>query len=649
MAIGDLNPAVWRIDVYELDPKVPFSGVITDLSNLYTSDLSITKQRNYPDEIRFTLDLKQLEERAQKLDIQSRDIIQPYRHKIRCYRNNKFMAQGIVVKTTANLNNESKNTLEVQCVDTLGLLEKRLIHQDYGEGSWADFAKNVIYDAQHEPNRIYNYAWEGDGVSVNNAWFRGWKFLPGEDTLRDFPEWEPNHLYSMYDTCTHDAKFWEAKEHAFYSGETFSESNWTLLGILDEETGDVEAAYGVWREDNEEPGPTGTALGGWGGTSSCHMTSKSFGINNGGSISSISMKDSSVSTSLVAPFEADEGAPRLPADYQEVEYIESTSGGTSSSEHGAYIDTGLNLKQYNSRLKITTDIDVTAYNNSWNTIYGAAYGLKNGTWYWNPQFQLAIVVDNRPRVEYPITAGTGTSTTGQIICNDKTVAGSRKTIVLDALGNIPTLTIDGTTYNGDTDLGDSDDYGPDCSFFIGARNYLNPDSGDASHIRGAYCTPMKIYSVVIEGKHGVIRDLVPCYSRTGGEVGMYDLAQGKFHPELGEENFIPGPEVMYPSEHEVHTFISHSDPVVHAGTPVISSVDDEQFGAMYAANYPEYVEQDIAPYNIIFTDQDSNHSSCYLEMSPQIGPLTLWEGTNLDEAKAALAPWGIILADNESS
>ena len=44
MALGDLHPATWRIDVYAMKPVAPYAGVITDLSNLYTSDLQITKQ-----------------------------------------------------------------------------------------------------------------------------------------------------------------------------------------------------------------------------------------------------------------------------------------------------------------------------------------------------------------------------------------------------------------------------------------------------------------------------------------------------------------------------------------------------------------------------------------------------------------------------
>lgn len=548
MTIGDLNPAIWRIDVYELSPQTSLGGVITDLSNLYTSDLSISKQRNYPDEIRFTLDLQQLEERAKSLNIQSREIVQPYRHKVRCYRNNKFMAQGIVTKTSANLNNQSKNTIEVQCVDTLGLLEKRLIHQDYGEGSWADFAKEVIFDAQHEPNRIYNYAWEGDGVSVDNAWFRGWKFAPGEDTLRDFPEWEPNHLYSMYDTCTHNAKFWEAKEHAFYSGETFSESNWTLLGILDEETGDVSAAYGVWREDEEEPGPTGTALGGWGGTSSCHMTAQSFGVNNGGSVTSISMRGSTVSTSLVAPYEADDDAIRIPSEYQEVEYLESVYGTVEQAELGPYIDTGINLKRYNSRLKITTDFkfnDTVAEHPHWRVVYGAAQGVNpsTGNWSWNPQFNLASNEYGMFVSEYPISSGTDGGT--GIITTQVTISNDRQTIVHDCLPDTPTLTINDQIYYGGTSVQNSSEYGPNANLTVFARNYANPESSEDVHKVGSYCAPVKIYSMKIEYAHGVLREFIPCYRKSDSLPGFYDTQNGKFYPSTGTGRLNVGPDISH--------------------------------------------------------------------------------------------------------
>lgn len=503
MATGDLEPAVWRIDIYELKPDTPFAGVITDLSNLYTSDLSITKQRNYPDEIRFTLDLKQLEERAGSLNVLSREVLEPYKHKVRCYRNNKFVAQGIVVKTTANLNNQAKNTLEVQCVDTLGLLEKRLIHQDYGEGSWADFAKEVVMDAQHEPNRIYNYAWEGDGVSVDNAWFRGWKYTPGETALRDFPEWEPNHLYSMYDTCTHDAKFWEAKEHAFYSGETFSESNWTLLGILDSETGDVAGVYGVWREDDEEPGPTGTALGGWGGTSSCHMTANTFTVNNGGDkIKAISTADSMVSTSLVTPYFA---TPRLPQEYQEVKYIDSS--GTQWMNLGV-----VPTKNTVIQIKFMP--------------FEAAGGATIGTLYSTGDVDDYRFFNAGSAYYFDMPGGSGS---GNRITGGSCPANIKQEL---EVGNFYVKYINGSNIISGTALSSFTASGPLALNTYGAKANISSNRW--------------YYVKIFEGEEK-IRDLVPCYRKADDVVGMYDLVNNKFYTNDGLGVFTRGGKIIYSS------------------------------------------------------------------------------------------------------
>lgn len=501
MALGDLEPVVWRIDIYEFKPATPYAGAVTDLSNLYTSDLSITKQRNYPDEIRFTLDLGQLETRAQHLNLESRDILEPYKHKVRCYRNNKFVAQGIVVKTTANLNNQSKNTLEVQCVDTLGLFEKRLIHQDYGEGSWADFAKEVVMDAQHEPNRIYNYAWEGDGTSIDNAWFRGWKYTPGESAVRDFPEWEPNHLYSMYDTCTHDAKFWEAKEHAFYSGETFSESNWTLLGILDSETGDVAGVYGVWREDDEEPGPTGTALGGWGGTSSCHMSANTFAINNGAA-TAISLANSQVSTSLVAPYYAQ---PRLPQEYQEVKYIDCD--GTQ------WLDT-----KYTPTQNTVIQIKFMPFEATGGSIIGTLNSISDNTDY--------RFFNASSQYYFDIPGGTGS---GNRIYGGSCPANIKQELEIGDFYvkyvNNSSNILAGTAQN----------------FTASGTLALNTYAGKSN------ISSNRWYYVKIFENGELMLNLVPSIRKADGVVGMYDTVSETFFTNDGLGTFTPGEPITYSS------------------------------------------------------------------------------------------------------
>lgn len=296
----------WRVEIHAVEGARVFDSFQTDISNLYTSELQIKRQRNYPDEINFEVDLEQLQKRASDVGIDQDKVIVPYKHNVKVFRNNTFVAQGIVQKVVVNLNNSGGNKVAVSCVDILGILDKRLIHQDYAGGSWADFAKEVIMDAQHEPNRIYNYAFEGDGTGISNVWFRGWRYIPPEDILKLFPDWLPNHPYSAFEKCNYDGKFYECAERAFVSGDKFSESNWTELGIYDVETEAILPVYSVWREDDEEPGPTHTAEGGWGGTSSCHMTAKEYQIENG-DISSLNLQNSKIATTLVSPIMAGSG------------------------------------------------------------------------------------------------------------------------------------------------------------------------------------------------------------------------------------------------------------------------------------------------------------------------------------------------------
>lgn len=301
-----LQQPTWRIEIYSIKDKDVNGGFLTDISTIYTTQLSIKKQRNYPDEITFTVDLVQLQNRARQLGLDPRSVIEPYRHNVKVFRNNRFVSQAIVAKTSVNLNNEGKNTVEISCVDVLGIFEKRLIHQDYSHGSWADFAAQVIMDAQHEPNRIYNYAWEGDGTGTDNAWFRGWKYTPPASLLQIYPEWKPNGTYQMYDKITYAGKFWEANK-THIADDSFSESYWEPLAVVDSSNPDnLIPIYGVWREDDEENGPTGTHLGGWGGTSSCHLTGKAYSYTSPQS-GSISLAGSSVSTTLVAPFPVEFG------------------------------------------------------------------------------------------------------------------------------------------------------------------------------------------------------------------------------------------------------------------------------------------------------------------------------------------------------
>lgn len=197
-----LDIPYWRIELWEAKGD----RYVTDLSKLVATSIRVQKERNKADELEFTLDLKQFELRAASLGTAPETMLRPYIHKIKVYRENEFVTECIVEKIEVNLNNEAKNTLEVSCIGWFGLFAKRLIHQDYANGSWAEFAQQVVMDAQHEPNRIYNYSFEGDAHKVTNSWFRGWDFnFPGQ------ANWQPDTRYFPGDIVIYQGSRYYAK------------------------------------------------------------------------------------------------------------------------------------------------------------------------------------------------------------------------------------------------------------------------------------------------------------------------------------------------------------------------------------------------------------------------------------------------------
>ena len=77
----------------------------------------------------------QFEERAKQLGGNLKELLEPYRYKVKIFRDNKFLSDGIIESTQINLNNQDRNTIEIRCASVLSLLEKRLIHQSYGKAT----------------------------------------------------------------------------------------------------------------------------------------------------------------------------------------------------------------------------------------------------------------------------------------------------------------------------------------------------------------------------------------------------------------------------------------------------------------------------------------------------------------------------------
>ena len=189
---------------------------------------------------------------------------------------------------------------------------------------------------------------------------------------------------------------------------------------------------------------------------------------------------------------------RLPAEFQEVEYIESS--GTQ------YIDTGV---QYGSTKKVIADIQYLSINDF------QINGIYEGS---SRRWQFGIASNN-------FIGGIGNY--GPIMGVADT---NRHTFVIDLLnkqygydGNITTDTR--------VTIGDSNK-----SFLLFVR-YNSNNVGPAN-----FCS-QKLYSCQFYDSNVLVRDFVPCYRKSDNVIGLYDLVNGVFYTNAGTGTFIVGGNV----------------------------------------------------------------------------------------------------------
>ena len=193
---------------------------------------------------------------------------------------------------------------------------------------------------------------------------------------------------------------------------------------------------------------------------------------------------------------------RLPKEYQEVEYIQSS--GTQ------YIDTGV-IPTVNTRVAL--DIEVLSYSDD---DYLAMFGERNTTQTTN-LFSFWVKNATTFRTDFGSSAGnrdiTATVIGRYVIDKNKNVTTVQGVTVTN-----PTSTIQ-TTY----------------SIYLLSNNY----GGTADDRRPI----AKVYSCQIYDSGILARDFVPCYRKADGVVGLYDLVNGVLYTNAGTGAFAKGADV----------------------------------------------------------------------------------------------------------
>ena len=255
-----------------------------------------------------------------------------------------------------------------------------------------------------------------------------------------------------------------------------------------------------------------------------------------GETGTIYARDFDTKISSISGSSEPEITTRLPARYQEVEYIESI-------DNNNYIDTGVvfpDVKKvrYEFKVKMPSDIRGQAY---WGCYMNGGYN--GGTLYENRYYvagdntlTLALEADGI----YEGYAYTDTNTqSGAFYANNGEI---NETL----------------TYTTGQGLPDSD-RAPFCIFCQGT-----PSGSGISYNNGS---KLRVYYFRIYQDDIIVRDFIPCYKKEYNTIGLYDLVNDVFYANQGRGVFEKGEDVNVEIEPEknFNIFIQEEEPSTKEG------------------------------------------------------------------------------------
>lgn len=189
---------------------------------------------------------------------------------------------------------------------------------------------------------------------------------------------------------------------------------------------------------------------------------------------------------------------KLPSEYQEVEYIEST--GTQ------YIDTGYKA---NNNSSVEIEVSDMVVIDRYVAIFGAREGGLNQFW--------CFFTQNT----HIINAGYNNQTSTGVLIN-----------------NYTKINLDKNKFFVNDELKfefEKQDFSCNYNLYLFCVNNL----GSVQYLNNS----VRIYSCKIYDNNNLVRDFVPCYRKSDNVIGMYDLANNIFYTNSGTGDFLKGADI----------------------------------------------------------------------------------------------------------
>ena len=222
--------------------------------------------------------------------------------------------------------------------------------------------------------------------------------------------------------------------------------------------------------------------------------------------------------------QATQPSGRLPAGYQEVEYI--ASSGTQ------FIKTGVDEFQ---KLKTETDFQFTSYSNNNEHAMGGIYSYDSNT----KSCRMEIVEIYKPKDNYFGFGANGGFFSSTIIADT-----ARHKVEIDNVNGY--IKCDGNSVATFTTTTSSPS-GTNKDLYLFAYHAMD-NYGYSAAI--THCS-LKLYSCKIWKSGTLEREFVPCYRKADGEIGLYDLVNDVFYTNQGSGVFTKGANINVPAHDSV--------------------------------------------------------------------------------------------------
>lgn len=214
---------------------------------------------------------------------------------------------------------------------------------------------------------------------------------------------------------------------------------------------------------------------------------------------------------------------RIPTEYQEVEYLEST--GTQ------WIDTGATL---NNGCVITIDFSIDE-----STVNRVVYGWRRKGSYTNP-YQFFIGA-NSQKVRYVAIGvssyiNSSSSKYGHIF-----EYGTRNKIVIDSINK--RILVNGVATDCNENFDNGNGFNEDGLSEYNPYLFTFNNSGSVS-VR-TICSDTKIYAYSVKYGNKLSQNFIPCYRKSDSKPGMYDPVAKTFYTNSGTGEFLIGNNVYY--------------------------------------------------------------------------------------------------------